>query len=198
MRRGGDAGGTANKFGLEGQRVVPKFLENLKVQLVKKEASLADKFDDKFKNDFVNREDDYDLENAQVVNPYEDDDNPDELPQIQPDHRKLSSTSDQKDKKGDQSKNKEASKANEKVDITSFHPTFKSKKKETENEVSKPTKEQENKVEVASKPKETKAADIDKTKPEGKRGLDAYVIQYIKEDEKKKKVKSNLLSFNDE
>ncbi len=96
MRRGGDAGGSSSKFEIQGQRVVPKFLESIKVQMVKKEATI----DDKFKNDFVNGEDNYDLENAQVVNPYEDDENLEDLPQIQTDHRKLSTNSDKKDNKG--------------------------------------------------------------------------------------------------
>lgn len=204
MHHGGDAGGPVKKMPIEAVRVVPKFLLGLKKDLVKKEAQLDDKFMDKFKNDFVDKDDDYDLENAQVVRDDDDyDSDPDVLPQIMPNHRNSSQSSDNQGKKN--GKNEKTKKDEPVVNINEFHPTFKSKKagehkpEKTDDVIKVPEISKTSSKKSEEEKKTPKAEDKKQDSANQKRGLEAYVKDFAKEEDiKKKKVKTNLLSFNED
>ena len=202
-RGGGTAGGYSKKSNIEAVKHVPKFLEALKMQYVKKEAKLEDKFGGQWKNEFAEgnaKHEDYDIENAQVVDE-SGDVLPDPMPEIMPDHRNSSNTSDS-------SKRKHSfAPKNEKIDLKEFHPTFKSKKapkkEETnhEEETKNEKKESKDSKKENSKNTHKEGNDLKVKNVNVKRGIDDYVKEFTKEEKghqpKNKKVKTNLLSFDE-
>ncbi len=209
-RGGGSAGGYSRKSNIEAVKHVPKFLENLKMQYVKKEAKLEDKFGGQWKNEFAEgnaKYEDYDLENAQVVDE-SGEALPDAMPEIMPDHRTNSNLSDSGKKKSNEHKSgTPVGPINHKIDLKEFHPTFKSKKPVKHEDVKSPEEHKQEKKEVKenkkedTKPTQKNSKDLEDKNVNVKRGLDAYVKDYVKDEKEKevknKKVKTNLLSFDE-
>ncbi len=187
MYKGGTAGGGKKKDVLEVTKPVPKFLQQFKYQAPEEEEEKVT-IDSKFQtNDPKEDEDDeYDVENAQVL-----DENGNPI-------KKEGEETEEKDERVYD----HPPELNKKVDIATFHPTFKTKKA--------PGKEGEE-----QKVKEEKEKEVKKNKDEGekgkskddinaKRGLDKYINSFLKEEKDKnepkvnKKIKSSLLSFGDD
>jgi len=182
---GGTAGGGKKKDVIEVTKPVPKFLQQFKYQQPEEEES--PNIDSKFQTNDPqdDAEDEYDVENAQVLdengNPIkkEGEDVPEKDERVYDHPPEL----------------------NKKVDIATFHPTFKTKKapgKKEEEEKAKEEKEVKKNKDEGEKGK-SKEGDIN-----AKRGLDKYINSFLKEEKDKiepkvnKKIKSSLLSFGDD
>jgi len=198
----GSAGAGSKKDNIQVIKPVPKFLQGLKYQQPEEEAKLESKFaHDESEKD----EENYDIENAQVL-----DENDDLI--------------DKKENKGkgpqdevDKSIQKKVE--GQRVDIHNFHPTFQTKKLISKG---KPHQENDKKSSLEKHRGKNKAGTIiqdkakrdekeavknkdqNKSQENNKRSLDKLVANYLKEEKdkdepkKQKKIKSSLLSFGDE
>ena len=232
MKYGGTAGGSSKKDNIQVSRPVPKFLQAFKYQQPEEdEAKLEDKFQTDKPDDEV---EDYDVENAQLVN---------ENGELIEKEGGKKAKNNLKNYDGSYVREED----NTKVDIHTFRPTFKSKKidshtdtnieskaKKTEEEDRQRSKEKEREKEKERNQERDQDRDRDRNKDKDREGdrdrrdrkedrnkndkgnkdsneaenkkakIDKYISQYLKEvkdkkdDKTFKKVKGNLLSFNDE
>jgi len=207
FKGGGTAGGSASKTSLTVIKHVPKFLEQVKMQFIKKEAKLEDKVFATFNQQLPeDKNAEYDFENAVVLDAAgEEIDDADKL------IGKDTKSGNKKSKPIIKDKNNVANEENEdtkidteKVDIHLFKPKFVSKNKKTSINIGESRESGKKKLEEDTKSKTLHKNDPIKEENEpGKRSLDTYVKTFIGRDpnepEIKKKVKTNpLLSFDDE